>query len=398
MFTRSRRRQEWQQVAGYHVGDVHSEQPVWLLPDSTLVGSIVAPAVRIGGLLYGTLVAVRADIEQNGQVWGDVYATQLTLQDGGKVQGWVSTLSEADFAAYAVGDSGLDVAGPTESQGDVLEDDEAGERTLVAQDPEQARAIRVLQQEAAVALAARAELEQSFDKRLSEMASKASARSVALGEALESTQSELAELRPRVEALEEELRLREDHIAQQTRELDVARRLLGERQQALDELEAMSSDQQEQMARLTAEKAETEAALQQANVELKGLRERLGNLETAMQGSLQHTSELEESLLRWQELAEFTEARVQELEQALGAMNEKYATAVSQHATQSEEIRSLLAQIETQKQALQKADEKASKQNHLIREIKRITSQRIQMLQDQLARSQPGPSQQDDEE
>ena len=68
-----------------------------------------------------------------------------------------------------------------------------------------------------------------------------------------------------------------------------------------------------QFRELNQARDEVEAALKNKLEELELQSERIHSIETAMTSSLQHSSDLEASLVRWQELAEVTEKRVNEL-------------------------------------------------------------------------------------
>ena len=306
------RKQVWLEVSGYQVGDIDVDQPVWVATGSTLVGDVIAPQVRVSGLLTGTIVTQETIVEAGGHVWGDVYTIRLQIEPGGKVHGWISTISEEEYETRRRGEPMAGEAPEESATG------EEGEQELAPRDREVLDALHLLQKETAVALAARAELEQSFDQRLSELAGEALARAASLDEALEATREELARLQPQLARLEEKVQTSDEHIASQAKELAVARELLVKRQQELEQLQETSTRQRQTIKQLQAAKRESETSLESAQEEIEQLQERLHNLETALQASLQHTSELEDSLMRWQELAEITDARVRELEAQLG--------------------------------------------------------------------------------
>ncbi|RMG92878.1 MAG: polymer-forming cytoskeletal protein, partial [Chloroflexi bacterium] len=79
-------------ITGYHVGDIHAPEHIIISQGATVVGDVIAPRVTIAGLLYGSIVAHKAQIQRGGQIWGDVYATDLRLKSGGKLNGWISTI------------------------------------------------------------------------------------------------------------------------------------------------------------------------------------------------------------------------------------------------------------------------------------------------------------------
>src|SRR5687768_1638698 len=95
----------WLHVEDYHVGDLHRETPVRV--SGTVAGNILAPKVVVAGLLYGVVAALEVIIEEQGQVWGDVYAHSIRLEGGGKVHGWISTLDQEAYHALRAGDTHL---------------------------------------------------------------------------------------------------------------------------------------------------------------------------------------------------------------------------------------------------------------------------------------------------
>lgn len=286
-----RRGQAWREISGYHVGDIETEQGIWLMTGSTLVGNVTAARVRVDGLLYGTITADDTAVRPGGQVWGDVNTHSLEIEPGGKVHGWISTLG----------------ASPVPDAGD-------GTHPLATRNEEQLDALKRLQQETAVALAARAELEQSFDQRLTDLTSEAHQRAADLEAQAAVAAQELADLRPELDRLRTQLDERHNHIGQQAAELLVARSLLAERQRELDELNKTHADRLADVTALTDAKTAVDAQFAAAQAEIETLKERQRNLESALQASLQHTAELDESLVRWQELAETMETRASELD------------------------------------------------------------------------------------
>jgi chromosome segregation ATPase len=76
---------------------------------------------------------------------------------------------------------------------------------------------------------------------------------------------------------------------------------------------------------------------------------RVENLESALQGSLQHTAEQEEALIRWQELAEVTEKKANALESELESMKFQF-----KESTQVVEM------LRTQREKLEKEWERAN--------------------------------------
>lgn len=304
----------WLHVEEYHVGDLRRETPVKI--SGTVAGNILAPKVVVAGLLYGVVAALEVIIEDEGQVWGDVYAHSIRLEGGAKVHGWISTLDEEAYSALRAGDTHLpdptlppNVQLPAELQSSRLDGDgPAGVRYAM---------LRRLQIETATALVARAELEESFENRVVEIAGETLAEATHLREQVATSRSEVVALQMRLDEVQGLLQQREDQNAQQAKELAAVRVLLAERAAAQDELQALFDAQNLALEEAQASKNWVDEQLAASNERADRLAERVNNLESALQASLQHSAEQEDSLLRWQELAEVTEKRANELGQEL---------------------------------------------------------------------------------
>ncbi len=300
------------EISGYHVENIDSKQPVVIAVGSTLVGNVTAPVITVNGQLFGTAVASRVYIQAQGQVWGDVYAAELNLESGGKLTGWFTTIH-----ADGIGNLGIDVS-PQEVIKDGSEENEMIH--LTQRDPDEIQALRLLQRETAVALAARAELEQTFDQRVSEVIGQASTEVQTLRNKVEALQSQREELESRVALFTLTQHTQEEQLKQQAEELDVARDLLVERQQTIDVLQVNLDGVDATNDQFQDQLVEYRQELIDSKEEIRKRGERLRGLESALQGSLQHTSEQEESLVRWQELAEAHELHVKELEGELDSL------------------------------------------------------------------------------
>lgn len=306
-----RRNEQWLEISGYHAGDIQSEEPVLLKEGATVVGNVFAPQVVVAGLLNGSLIARRTAVSASGQIWGDIYTLSLDMAPGSKVQGWITTLDEdnypkmqkngiiaEDTAAYPVAadyDGSLEVGSRPPSSNQIY-------------------ALRYLQAEAATAMAARSELEQAFEKRLMEVAGESSSKVHSLHEDLDAARAELNEVRLQLGEAEEGVRSRENRLMRQANELSTTRVLLTERNRELNELRKTTADQEKLNAALQAVKTRLEQTVLLAQEQLEKTNGRLHSLEAAFQSNLQHSAEQEESLLRWQELAELTQKRVTELD------------------------------------------------------------------------------------
>lgn len=309
----------WLHVEEYHVGDIRSEKPVVVA--STVAGNILAPKVVVAGLLYGVVAALEVIVEENGQVWGDVYAHSVRLAAGGKVHGWISTLDKEIYQSLRNGDSHLpdpsvppNMQLPAELESSLNKGGDgegpAGMRYTM---------LRRLQIETATALVARAELEESFENRVVEIAGESLAEASHLREQVATSRVEVSTLSTRLEEVEERLQLREDQNAQQAKELATVRELLAERTATQELLQQEYDKQHLALAQLQATKNWTDEQLKTTIDRADALAERVNNLEGALQASLQHSAEQEDSLVRWQELAEVTERRANELSRDLEA-------------------------------------------------------------------------------
>ena len=308
-----RRGERWREIPpGYRTGDIHSDIPIAILPESSVMGNVFAPKILVEGMLYGSAVALEVTIEAGGQIWGDVHSGRLQVEPGGKLQGWVSNL---DADAY----ESIQVAGliPDEIDDHTIEFSQLPAEVEIgrlARNGEQVDVLRRLQMESAAALAARDELERAFDKRLSETAGEATARAASLHEELSKLRLELTALREERDESREELRERTAQVERQANEIIMARDLLTERTEEFESLQQQHTTTLEELADLLQAKNSLDHEMVAANKQVDVLTDRLRSIESALQNSLQHASEQEESLIRWQELAEVTEGKVETLQ------------------------------------------------------------------------------------
>lgn len=338
-------------VEDYRVGDLQTAQGVYILPQAAVVGDIQAPKVIVAGLVYGYITADEVIVEEGGQVWGDVLTTAFHLEAGGKVHGWISSPDEVMSAVPLDGESAdtEEVMVPP---------------VLAALLPEelpalhadgQARAERVaiwrqLQAEAAVAIMARLELERSFGNRVDEVAGESLSESARLRDEVSIFREERTALQDHVEELEEQLTAEEERYKMQAAELTAVQKLLDDKDTALAELQAVFEQQSLKATSYEASRQELQAKLAKATDRMEELAERAANLESALQGSLQHTAEQEEALIRWQELAEVTEKKAGELESELESLK-----------LQLKESNQVVDMVRTQREKLEREWDKANK-------------------------------------
>lgn len=306
-FSRLKRDPVWKEYAGYHVGDIIEHQPVAVPPGATIVGNIIAPQIMVMGLLSGAAIGRDVIVSASGEVWGDVQAVHLNVEAGGKIRGWVSSLAEAEYDELAAG-----ALIPLPENGDSPNGLKPEHKRVL--DRDRLSSLHRLQTETAVALAARTELEESFDQRLSEIAGDMANQLALLREELNTTQNQLNKVQQDADSTAETLQTREAQVKRQSEELSNTQDLLSQTTEALEELQLKYAQKEELLASLQAAKAGTDTHLEEALVHVDTLTGRIHNIETALQASLLHSSDQEDALLRWQELAETQEKRADELE------------------------------------------------------------------------------------
>lgn len=314
IFSFLRRGQPWIEVSGYTVGDIRETQPVAVAANATVVGNVFAPQIVVAGLLSGTAVSQEVTIQETGQIWGDIYAVRFHVEPGGLIRGWVNTLAEAECQALLNGrQSPQDLAS---ENGNKIPDGLQPEHFRL-RDSSNLDALHRLQAETAVALAARTELEETFDQRLTEIAGEATNQLTIAREDLKTTRAELIKCQQQSEELSTTLQQRDTQLDRQTKELALAQETLAQTNQELEELREAHAQQEAAYNDLSSAKVGVDTHLHEALQQVDTLTGRVHNIETALQASLVHTSDQEDALMRWQELAETTEKRVQELETEL---------------------------------------------------------------------------------
>lgn len=298
---------EWMEISDYYVGDVRSDKPVAVLTGATVVGNIFAPQVRVEGLLYGTAVSQSIIINADGLIWSNVYTTRLQIEEGGKIQGFVSSIDATAYDMLCAIGNPNDL--PALSFSKNIPTDAPAPPT-----PDQLDALTRLQAEAGAALAARAELEYSFDTRLTEIVGATAARATALEKASKSTVEELMSVSQKLGETQALSQTQLEQIQRSNDELALTHKLLQEKTGEWEELTAVYTQQSADYEQLQTKKAELDIAFYAKVQEADDYAERVTNLETALQSNLQHSAEQEDSLVRWQELGETRQKRIDELE------------------------------------------------------------------------------------
>lgn len=332
-----RRPAPWVEITGYRVGDIQLDEPIFIHQDAHITGHVIAPKITVAGLIFGSTAATETHILPGGQVWGDVYTALLQLEPGGKLHGWVCALEEEGYQQIRA--TGIVPAIDPAQNGATAPSSEAA--TLPS--PAQISVLHRLQAEAASALTARAELEQSFDQRLKEVAGEMATNVSRLNEELKQLQEQLEQQQQAVNAAEESLHAREALQERQTNELAIARELLEERSTLLEQAVQENAQKDTAIAELKEQKTALEEHLHASQRKVDELTSRANSLEMALQASVVRTTEQEDALMRWQELAGATETRANELAGELKAFR-----------LQTEENERLIEMLQEQRQQIEK--------------------------------------------
>jgi len=306
---------EWMEISDYYVGDIHTDKPVSILAGATVVGNVFAPEVRVTGLLYGTAVSHNITINADGLVWSNVYAVRLQIEEGGKIQGFVSSIDAA--MCDMLSDIGNPNDLPPISFQKEIPNGIAAANVLPQPTPDQLDALTRLQAEAGVALAARAELEHSFETRITEMVGVTQTRATILDKKAQESTENLMAVSQQLGEVQSLSQTQAEQIQRLSSELDLKHQLLQEKTGEWEKLTVVYNQQTLDYEQLQAKKAEMDIAFHIQMQELDDLTERTTGLETALQAGLQHSGEQEDALVRWQELGETRQARVDELEREL---------------------------------------------------------------------------------
>ena len=380
------RRRRGLEITGYHVGDIRTDQHVLVADSGAVAGNIYAPEVIVAGLLKGLIAAQTTEIKASGQVWGDVYATTLAIEPGGKLHGWFSTIGEEGYQLLNSGSASLkEVTAESQEQIPEFMESVALPAVFAESDLEQTQSgrlgiMRRLQAEAAAAAIARRELELTFEERLAEAAGDEMTTAVALREELLVVRAELMTSRTQLDDANSILEEQEEALAAQAQQL----------KQQLVDLEARQAD----VERLEKELSEKTTLLREANqgvselnlqlaaeMEKSGnMAERTANLETALQGSLQRVSELDEALIRWQELAEESNSQIELLE----ADHSKLQMELSQYLPTLTETQAqrdqLQAELDTATAGLESAQSELNRLQHAEAELLTLRSVHEQVV------------------
>ena len=84
-------RQEENEINEFRVGDITTHDPIIIGKKAAIAGNVSAPLIRIVGVVFGSVTGTTVQIFEGGQVWGDIFASEMLIEVGAKVHGWVST-------------------------------------------------------------------------------------------------------------------------------------------------------------------------------------------------------------------------------------------------------------------------------------------------------------------
>ncbi len=273
-------------ISDHQEGDIQSDAPVIIQHGAVVVGDVIAPKIKVTGLLRGTAVAHRLIVTTNGQIWGDVHATQLKLEPGGKIQGWVSQLPP-DAPLFP----------PSQKAND---------------NNEQLETLRQLQSEAGDALAAHANLTNQFETRLMEKAGDAFDKINTLSQELEKTQQNLNNVQQQLSDAQTAIAERDMQIIAQEDTLAAVQAMAQRQQETFTILTQTHEQITNELSALKTAKENTDFALLKTQRQVNALTERNESLETALQASIQRSAEQEDALLHWQELANTAQEKMEE--------------------------------------------------------------------------------------
>lgn len=314
-----KKKQQWYDVSGYHVGDIQTEFPVIIRHAATVVGDVYAPKIVVHGLLNGSAVSKDISIEEGGQIWGDVFTVRLHVEEGGKIQGWISCVDDSDYEtllqnknvdSFSPGINAEPAAAQTKNNLGLIDNNKTPIETL-----------QYLQAEAAAALAARAELEQDFERRLRETYGESADTITSYKQQVTTLRTELTTQKKVLDETEETLRRTKEQADRQSNELAGTYDLLSKQSRELAEFRESYQELEKEFSTLLGEKGELDQTLADTLHQVDTLTARVNNLDAAHRASLQHSAEQEDSLLRWQELAEVTEKKNKELLNDLEKLN-----------------------------------------------------------------------------
>ncbi|MEI2609714.1 MAG: polymer-forming cytoskeletal protein [Candidatus Promineifilaceae bacterium] len=312
-------------ISTNHIGEIRAEKSVHISTAGTVAGDIYAPEVAVAGLVVGAVVAEELVVHREGQIWGDVFALRCRIEEGGTVHGWLNTIESATVTALLNREKTLLEAGGVSNFGEVLAGIE--DKSLLAAmqsegmgSPGQTATLRYLQVTTADALVARMNLEQNFTDRIRERVGDQINELTTLRQEVIRYRKEATSYKKELDDVTTTLVKRDATLVERETVINQLHQVIATKDLRVNQLEQERQQSVVEIRRLTLDNAELSEALTRAHQQIDQLNQRIENLEGAMSASLQRTAEQQESLVRWQELAEVTEIRAKKLDEELEAM------------------------------------------------------------------------------
>ncbi len=301
-----------QQIRGRQTGNIRSDESVVIEEGAVITGDVTAPQIRVAGLLHGTAVTYDLIVTRSGQIWGDVMASQIQLEPGGQIQGWISTISPDEPLPDNEKTPTVTARLPElPEDSDIPSTRDASPNNLM----------RHLQNVAGKAQTDYTTLKKEFEQRLEARAGDALEKSRAYTKELSTIKRELRKVEKELAKAKTELTDHETTINQQIAELAEAEVKTDEQRQKLDDYKKSYEASIKEQEALKEAKNVTEMTLLETLREVDALNEQIHTLEATLQTSIQRTVEQEDALLHWQELAGKNQEQITKLEKEVETLN-----------------------------------------------------------------------------
>ena len=303
-----------QQIRGQQTGNIRSDEPVVIEEGAIMIGDVTAPQIRVAGLLHGTAVTYDLIVSSSGQIWGDVMAAQLQLDAGGRIQGWVGTFPPDDPLPNEENTSKATALLPELPA-------ELAKKAPAGSTKNQLNLMRYLQNLAGQAQADFAALKKEFDERLEARAGAAFDKADGLSQKFDETKLEFKRIQKELDKTKATLAIRETALKQQADELAEAEVSITQQRQKLDDYDKSFESLVKAHETLQEAKSNADMSLLETLKDVDTLNDQIRTLEATLQTSIRRTTEQEDALLHWQELAENNQDRILKLEKENETLN-----------------------------------------------------------------------------
>ena len=240
--------------------------------------------------------------------------SQLQLEPGGHIQGWVSSISPD---------------GPLPNEENVvkatglLPELPDGMTLPSTATKNQLNLMRYLQNMAGQAKSDQAALIKEFNERLEARAGKAFEKVDILDQKLDETRQELKRVQKELDKTKTTLANREETIKQQLEELAEAEVKTNQQRQKIDDYKQSFESLLQEHEALQEAKNAADMTILETLREVDALNEQIRTLETTLQNSIRRTTEQEDALLHWQELADNNQESITRLEKEKETLNQQ---------------------------------------------------------------------------